>query len=143
LDVDCSFWIFWLPPEVEDTTYDDDSDMQDYEANPEGTVWIGGSSAQVPDEARPLAGVLECQGVQIELDGKSIGPWPLCPRQCSQDSEEFCILSDLAIRPSSIDGFTFRPRDPSPLKERCMELGGCEMQRLASCPVVVGYLKAI
>jgi hypothetical protein len=140
LDVACCFWFYWLPPEVEDTTYDDDSDMQDYESHPEGTVWICASSEHVPEEALPLAGTVECQGSRIELDGQSIGPWPLCP--IPDSCESTCVLSDLVIRPSPIEGYTLRAREPSPLKERCSEMGGCELCRLAACPVVVGYLQA-
>eukprot|EP00425_Heterocapsa_triquetra_P009774 CAMPEP_0195141040 /NCGR_PEP_ID=MMETSP0448-20130528/162250_1 /TAXON_ID=66468 /ORGANISM="Heterocapsa triquestra, Strain CCMP 448" /LENGTH=73 /DNA_ID=CAMNT_0040179419 /DNA_START=26 /DNA_END=243 /DNA_ORIENTATION=- len=49
---------------------------------------------------------------------------------CSLGALEFCI--------EAAKGFNYEPKRPSPLAERCEELGGCELQRLAQCPVVIG-----
>merc|ERR1712182_88794 len=42
---------------------------------------------------------------------------------------------------TKVEGMTYRMRDPSPLLERVNELGGCELQRLAFCPVALGFLE--
>merc|ERR1711920_1218401 len=40
-------------------------------------------------------------------------------------------------------GFTYRAKKPSPFFERHGELGGCELLRLAACPVGVGFLSRV
>lgn len=81
------------------------------------------------------------------MDGNSMGPFPL-EREATNtshiDSEDrLCSLASLAFDMSPIHGFEYRARDPSPLKERCEELGGCELQRLMNCPVAVGFFRPL
>jgi len=166
LDVACFLWIYWVPPEEdednfsmafekaseEDSGYREQEEEAEEEEEPEqpvGTVWISSDGELVPEEARPISGMLECLGSkvpEIQLDGRSMGPFTLTPVEtaAARDAGRApCLLSGLMIHPRAPEGFTYRPREPSPLAERCMELGGCEHQRLACCPVVIGYLTPI
>lgn len=55
-----------------------------------------------------------------------------------------CLLSKLVLDvPTSPVGYEFRAKEPAPLAERCDELGGCELQRIAQCPMAIGYLKPL
>lgn len=103
---------------------------------------------QIPDEALPIAGVLECLGAeneQVVLDGASRGPhhFRLPQRDARASHVEDCLLSKVQFLLTPPEGFTYRAREPSALAERCQELGGCELQRLVACPATVGYLKPI
>merc|ERR1719272_1731761 len=129
----CLLWIYWVGPEKEDNEYDHDSDMEDSHGidsqSPEGTVWVSACGDQVPDEALPVTGVLHCPGIQggqLHLDGSSVGPYMLHPETGTQNGH--CILSGLLVRPVPPDGYTYFAKEPSPLMERCEELGGCELQ---------------
>lgn len=151
LDMACLLWVYWMPPEE---PFEPDSEAESVdevveEEPPQGTVWISADSELVPEEAQPLTGVLECLGAkvpEIQLDGRSMGPFILAPSETAAAREAAgapCLLSGLVIHPRAPQGFTYRAREPSPLAERCMELGGCEHQRLVCCPVVMGYLSQI
>merc|ERR1712216_1118727 len=83
----------------------------------------------------------------VEIDGTSMGPFELVRAERSPfgSSDSWsCILRDIVVTVSQPPaGFRWRERDPSPLKDRCDELGGCEFSRLMRCPQVMGYLKPI
>jgi hypothetical protein len=145
LDMACLLWVYWRPPErpdQDDDSYDDDEDwVQDPEMPEKAAVWISASSAQVHDDALPLAGVLECKGMQgrqLQMDGQSVGPFVVHPEKGSKTHG--CIISELLIHPVPIENHTYVPTEPSPLLDRCSELGGCELQRLAQCPCIIGYM---
>lgn len=145
-DMACLLWIYWCPPERPDSEYGDDPDWEgdaSEEEVAECAVCVTASGDQVPDEALPIAGILECPGIRgqrVILDGQSIGPYVLHPASGSQCSHKQCFLSGLVLRPEQLDGYRFRLREPSPFQEHCDELGGCETQRLAENPKAIGFL---
>ena len=83
------------------------------------------------------------------VNGSSMGPFEL--RRASNDDDDDaaaaaaipCIASGVTLDVEPPDGFEYVPKDPSPLEERCEELGGCEYQRILACPQVVGTLVPI
>eukprot|EP00929_Paragymnodinium_shiwhaense_P098806 TRINITY_DN60317_c0_g1_i1.p1 TRINITY_DN60317_c0_g1~~TRINITY_DN60317_c0_g1_i1.p1 ORF type:complete len:1988 (+),score=456.49 TRINITY_DN60317_c0_g1_i1:105-6068(+) len=133
----CKFWIYWTPPE-------EDEEAADEEMPAEGLIWIAADKEHVDDLAAPLVGQLVCPeaaGDKVKLDGSSMGPFELRCGWISQGAVDPCILSTLSlenVQPPA--GYEFRAKRPSPLAERCIELGGCELQRLANCPMVIGFL---
>lgn len=150
LDMAVLLWIYWMDPKNdEENEYDDDSDFSKDpdEEDPqtmEGTVWVSACSAHVPEDALPLTGVIECpgiQGKQLCMDGQSVGPYVLHPESGTQ--RDGCILSGLTLRPKPPDGYVYFAKEVSPLQERCESLGGCEIERLAVCPVIMGYLTPV
>merc|ERR1712039_380062 len=98
----------------------------------------------------PAGSYLECSSIAAGmtiLDGKTIGPFTLQPSGTAGRPSDYAKgplvvwpLADLHVAPVPPEGYTFRVRHPSPFVERINELGGCELQRLISCPVAVGYL---
>eukprot|EP00931_Biecheleriopsis_adriatica_P061056 TRINITY_DN36697_c0_g1_i1.p1 TRINITY_DN36697_c0_g1~~TRINITY_DN36697_c0_g1_i1.p1 ORF type:complete len:1098 (+),score=160.55 TRINITY_DN36697_c0_g1_i1:45-3338(+) len=145
LEVACLIWVYWVPPE-EPEEPDPDWEEDEPPAEEDGTVWVCTNGDQVPDEARPIQGILRCpdaEDAEISIDGQSKGPILLRPRPGSGVSGGSCLLAQVTFEVTGApDGFTYQARTPSPLAERQAELGGCELQRLMHCPVVVGYLKA-
>eukprot|EP00929_Paragymnodinium_shiwhaense_P065269 TRINITY_DN32737_c0_g1_i1.p1 TRINITY_DN32737_c0_g1~~TRINITY_DN32737_c0_g1_i1.p1 ORF type:complete len:2034 (+),score=496.49 TRINITY_DN32737_c0_g1_i1:125-6226(+) len=132
LDVVFSVFVYWIPPEPED--YEDADD------GPMGMLWLALDEEQVPDEAQPVAGVLESPGTvqgEVVLDGSSVGPFIL---RVDKDAEapDRCLFAALKFHMKPPRGFEYMPRDPTPLSERLEELGGCELTRLVNCPVAVG-----
>ncbi|CAK0875380.1 unnamed protein product [Prorocentrum cordatum] len=139
LEVLCPIWIYYQPPEEEE------GDEGDEPLPSKALVFAAADGEHVPDDALPVSGAIECPGAQAEivLDGTSMGPFLVrrLPRKPEQrDEEQDCLLGGLRFRICGPPGHTFEPKDPSPLQERCGELGGCELQRLVQCPVVVGFL---
>jgi len=143
IQVQCPVWIYLFPPEEE----------EEYELGPdddppeplEGMVQLAVDAEMIPDEAKPIAGVLRCPGAlqsEIVLDGSTMGPFAITSVP-GEEALEWCLLSALTFTPDPLpEGFTeCRARDPTPLFERCEELGGCELQRLG-VPVTIGYVKA-
>eukprot|EP00928_Gymnodinium_smaydae_P017553 TRINITY_DN16710_c3_g2_i1.p1 TRINITY_DN16710_c3_g2~~TRINITY_DN16710_c3_g2_i1.p1 ORF type:complete len:1091 (+),score=255.34 TRINITY_DN16710_c3_g2_i1:489-3275(+) len=115
----------------------------DLDEPPEGTVWVCAAEHFVPEEAMPLQAEILCPAAEparLRLDGTAIGPVLLRRRADAPGSPLRCILAQVELRVQPPSGFSYRPRDPSPLAERCDELGGCELQRLMACPCVLGYL---
>eukprot|EP00929_Paragymnodinium_shiwhaense_P094929 TRINITY_DN55794_c0_g1_i1.p1 TRINITY_DN55794_c0_g1~~TRINITY_DN55794_c0_g1_i1.p1 ORF type:complete len:1104 (+),score=158.38 TRINITY_DN55794_c0_g1_i1:190-3501(+) len=147
LDVACLLWIYWVPPEADEDQEDDYQDWDEAPSAPEGTVWISAVEDLVPEEALPIKGVLRCRGAErqvIPLPGSSISPVLLRPSQESVErGEGHCLVAQVELEVDAPEGYSFRMRDPSPLAERFLELGGCELQRLMLCPCVVGYLKQV
>merc|ERR1711879_29393 len=149
-DVACLVWVYWFPPEEEEE--EEEEEDADEEAGeplppPEGTLWIACDAEQIADDAKPIKGALECPGSvekRLVLDGSSMGPFHLHTQGGGEgDGPTPCIFSGLTIHILHEDGFAYRAKDPSPLAERCEELGGCELQRLLSCPVVMGFLRPV
>ncbi|CAE8610133.1 unnamed protein product, partial [Polarella glacialis] len=82
---------------------DDDAPPQ------EGTVWVCTSGDQIPEEAKPLPGILRCSGAEeseIRMDGRFMGPILLRPSAASLASEpRCCLLSQVTFEglPASTD----------------------------------------
>lgn len=137
LEIACPLWVYWVPPDPDEVVPGELA---------ETTVWVALDKESLPDEALPIKGKLECPGSaeeEIELDGSRLGPFQLRRKGAPGPVEEemACLLG--AVRFSGLKaptGYTFRARDPTPLTERCQELGGCETERANSSPVIVGYL---
>jgi len=137
MTISCLIYVYWTLPE-------DDPDEQDEDAlPPDAMVWIACDIDHLPLDVRPVEGMLSCLGAETEdyeLDGQSVGPFLV---QGPKDAEyEMCLLSGLSVnvtRPP--EGYSWRAKDPSPLEERCTEIGGCELQRLAEVPSVIGFFK--
>lgn len=144
LDIACTFWIYWCPPEPEE---DDDEEWSG--ESPEGLIWITANSEHLPDDALPVEGVLECpcaEEAEIVFDGSTKGPFTLCPAPniaviAEADGNAPCLLAGLKFRAKPPHGYYHKAREPSPLQERCAELGGCELPRLVNCPVAIGAYK--
>lgn len=137
LHVACFIWIYWVPPDEPDLEAED-GDMEDED----GTVWICTNSDHIPDEALPLAGTLHCDAAEeseIRMDGTFMGPVLLRPARAKTGSH--CLISEVSFDAQAPREYTYLPKNPSPLAERQRELGGCEVQRLMHCPVVIGLLK--
>lgn len=139
LHVACLIWIYWVPPDEPDLEAEDgDIDNED------GLVYVCIDSDQIPDEARPLAGLLRCDGAEeseIRMDGRYMGPVLLRPARAKTESH--CLISEVSFDAEAPHGYMYLPKNPSPLAERQRELGGCEMQRLmhgVPC-VAIGSLK--
>eukprot|EP00928_Gymnodinium_smaydae_P033753 TRINITY_DN24099_c0_g3_i1.p1 TRINITY_DN24099_c0_g3~~TRINITY_DN24099_c0_g3_i1.p1 ORF type:complete len:1927 (+),score=336.51 TRINITY_DN24099_c0_g3_i1:499-5781(+) len=140
VDVRCVVWVYWLPLDVDE----DDEDAEDAEEPPapkEGMLFVVADGEQVPEEAKPVAGALEwssSSGCRVELDGQSIGPYFI---RSTSSQESSCALGDVKFLIDAPDGWEYNPRDPTALFERCEELGGCELERLVTCPICVGSLR--
>lgn len=141
LEVACHLWVYWIAPELYEEE-EADNDKEEDEVV-EGTVWVSAILCQLPEEARPLCGTLKCPGnPEYVLDGCTLGPFAFRSPNVTEDLSEdvTCILSELVVH-AEMEGHDYRCRDPSPFCERIQELGGCELQRLLQCPVVVGFLR--
>jgi hypothetical protein len=144
IDVACSLWIYWIPPTEEE---------YDSVDAPRGLISVSIDPDQVPEEARPLAGVLMCPGTldnELVLNGTSMGPFPLridrneaLGTLTLTGEHPPCILGGLEFVMKPPVGWEYNVKTPSPLAERCGELGGCELQRLMQCPVSVGSFQAL
>lgn len=135
----CQVFVYVLDPDEDDE--DDASEPEDRgpPPKPEATVWICGNESQIPDEARTVKGILHTPGARIpeqRLQGERFGPLSII-RHPDDDPDSCCLLADATFVP---DEGSYRAKDPSPLTERCEELGGCEFQRLVECPVIIGFL---
>jgi hypothetical protein len=125
--VRCAVFAYVCLPEDEDDT---------------GCVSLCAVEHQIPEGAIPVTGKLLCPGThekEIYLDGTSFGPFTL--HADSSLEERTCFIQHLMLE-TQVKGMIYRARDPSPLLERGNELGGCELQRLAFCPVALGFLEA-
>lgn len=106
-----------------------------------GCVSLCAIEQQIPEGAIPVTGKLLCPGTHekdISLDGTSFGPFTL--HADASPEERPCFIQHLTLE-TKVKGMNYRARDPSPLLERGNELGGCELQRLAFCPVALGFLE--
>lgn len=124
--VRCAVFAFVLLPE-------DDEDT--------GCASLCAVENQIPEGAIPVTGKLCCPGTherEICLDGTSFGPFTL--HSTSSADGRPCFIQHITLE-TAVQGMNYRVRDPSPLLERHDELGGCELQRLASCPVALGFLE--
>lgn len=145
LHVSCLVWIYWIPPDDEEYA-DADAEEDEEMEPPSGLIFVAADEEQIPEEAKPVEGILECPGArrsEIKVDGSSTGPYPLSLPSGASSYDSTCLVASLRFCMTPPQGFEFLPRDPSPLAERCLELGGCELQRLISCPAVVGSFKAL
>lgn len=138
----CQLYIYMLDPEEED---DEECASEPGDARPppklEATVWVCGNEDSIPDEARPVKGVLHTPGARIpeqRLQGERFGPLTII-RYPDDDPDQMCVLADASFVPEQ---GSYRAKDPSPLSERCAYFGGCEFQRLLECPVVMGFLSS-
>jgi hypothetical protein len=141
LEMLCAVWVYYQPPEEDEEEDEEGVDP----LPPKALVFAAADSEQIPDGALPVSGAVECPGAQADilLDGTSVGPFlvrRLPPKPGQDDEEQDCLLGGMHFRIMGPPGYNFEPKDPSPLRERCRELGGCELQRLVQCPQVVGFL---
>jgi hypothetical protein len=138
----CQLFVYALDPDDEDDEDEEDEPEEKHSPQkPEVSVWVCGNEGHIPDEARPVKGILHTPGARIpeqRLQGGRFGPFSIM-RHPDDDPEASCLLADATFVP---DEGSFRAKDPCPLAERCQELGGCEFQRLLECPVVIGFLSA-
>lgn len=131
-------WVYWWLPEP-----DEDEEEEEGELIEDAMVFVCANPEQIPDEARPVVGVLHCasgEEPEIRLDGTTMGPIVL--RRSRLQNGGDCLVSELLLDVDPPDGFRFEPRSPSPLAMRHEELGGCELQRLTMTPTVLGDLRA-
>jgi len=136
----CLVWIYAVPPDEEEQEEGEDTEPLDT------TIWVAVNPEQIPDEAQPVRGTLTLPWTkekQVKLDGSTTGPFPLSKVPDLPEAESHCLFARLALHCEPDGAFQFVAKDPSPLTERCVELGGCELLRLLACPVVVGYFKPI
>jgi hypothetical protein len=141
IDVECNLWFYWTPPDQEEMEWFMAGDVDEA---PEGMVFVAASPDQVPEDAKPIAGSVECPNTPgISLDGASIGPFIIRAGPTSPSGNQRCALGQLQLRTDGPEGFTYRAKYPSPLAERSEELGGCELQRLIGCPTALGFLKPV
>merc|ERR1719253_403110 len=118
-------------------------------------LFVSADPEQIPEEAKPVVCSFSCLGMKedcIRLDGNTMGPFeirlekrpPFPTGAASVDSDRRCMLADLMFLVEHPPlNFHYRNRCPSPLQERCEELGGCEFQRLLAVPQVMGYFKPV
>eukprot|EP00971_Amphidinium_carterae_P091160 1804380-Amphidinium_carterae.1 len=138
--VHCHVWIYAVPPDPPDSEAEagGDAELQDI------SIWIAVDPDQIPDEALPVRGEVTLPWTEeskVALDGKSLGPFPVTKSGSIPEAGEHCWLSRMTLVAEPDAEYEFQPKDPSPLQERCDELGGCELKRLFMCPVVIGYFK--
>merc|ERR1712048_20722 len=140
-------------PEVEEDEArgEDSSEAPIYE---QSCVWLAADPDHIPDDARPLHGCATCPCgpatpggtcdhlLQVKLNPQRIQAFELDLGSSLEDStgDANCLLGSVHLQCKRA-GFKWTPKDPSPLAERIAELGGCELQRLLDCPVVLGFLK--
>jgi len=145
LSISCLVYVYWTPPEVQEGETPEDAEDDAAASLAEGMVWVAVDVKHLPQDAQPLEGILSCTGAETpkhELDGSTTGPF-LIRRPKGMESDT-CLLSKLVLDvPTSPVGYEFRAKEPAPLAERCDELGGCELQRIAQCPMAIGYLKPL
>jgi len=116
--VDCPMWIYWVPP-------DEDEEAAEDEELAEATVWLALDQEQVPGEARPLEGYVDCPGTLVgcvTLDGASLGPFMLPPTE--QDTPS-------ASRPSSAATAATLPAEPTEAQQGTDTAGADTRCRLA------------
>jgi len=167
IEVSCLLWIYWVLIEDEESdagvvdtidaasggemagtaTADGADATQDDEVADAGCVWVAVNAEHVPDDARPISGVLRCPmacAAETVLGGHELGPFSLRVGSGIQAGGlPSCLLATVSFDIVAPDGFEYRARDPSVLFERCEELGGCELERLANCPATLGFLKRV
>eukprot|EP00971_Amphidinium_carterae_P335379 6471219-Amphidinium_carterae.1 len=143
--VHCHVWIYAIIPDSPEEQEEDaegneggDLELQDI------TIWIAVDPDQIPDGAQPVRGEVTLpwtQDSKVRLDGTSMGPFPITKNSTLPEVGEHCWLSRMSLVADPEGEYEFKPKDPSPLQERCDELGGCELKRLLLCPVVIGHFK--
>eukprot|EP00971_Amphidinium_carterae_P307791 6117310-Amphidinium_carterae.1 len=109
---------------------------------PSISLWVAVDPDQIPDEAVAVSGELVCPwdaGATAKLDGKTIGPFPQNLSHPHAEQADKCLLACMELRADPPPLYNYVAKDPSPLLDRCNELGGCEFQRLLSVPCVIGH----
>jgi hypothetical protein len=144
MDVTCLLWIYWIPPDEPGP----DEEAGDDDEPPDGMLFACADPEQIPDEAQPIACTISCPGaesIQIQHDGESFGPVAIrqSARKPVGSLPDECLLSKVQfLCPNPPANYRFRGKYPSPLAERCKEIGGCELSRI-TVPACVGYLKPV
>eukprot|EP00929_Paragymnodinium_shiwhaense_P086822 TRINITY_DN47240_c0_g1_i1.p1 TRINITY_DN47240_c0_g1~~TRINITY_DN47240_c0_g1_i1.p1 ORF type:complete len:2512 (+),score=513.77 TRINITY_DN47240_c0_g1_i1:108-7643(+) len=111
-------------------------------------VWLAADPAHIPEDALPLRGHVTCsikaekRTLRLELEVNKIEPivMELDGAVAASDAGCSCLLASLQLD-CMRKGYKWVPKDPSPLVERAIEIGGCELLRVAACPVCLGFLK--
>jgi len=132
-------------------------------------VWLSADARHVADDGLPLHGLVTCRtahGVEASgaMTGTTISPLVfnlgagkgfetegLVIEKAKEQKDiqrrattACCPLATLELtctRPGQEGSLCWCPKEPSPLMERTMEIGGCELQRILSCEVSLGFLK--
>jgi len=132
-------------------------------------VWLSADARRVADDGLPLHGLVTCRtecGVEVSgtMTGTTISPVVfnlgadqgfetegLVVEKAKEQKDKnvratmaCCPLATLELtctRPGQEGSLCWCPKEPSPLMERTREIGGCELQRILSCEVSLGFLK--
>jgi hypothetical protein len=118
----------------------------DVEKSSFGTVlvWICSSTDQIQGDMLSIEGCVSGEGLGGEQISVNLGTGAtevnlVAGAELGDAPLQRCSLASLRCEVSKL-GYVWRPRDPSPLKDRAEEIGGCEYLRLLACPTVMGYL---
>merc|ERR1712232_446012 len=142
-DVGCVVYLYWIPPDEEEESMmveNEDGEQEKYA--PEGMVFIASNPEDIPDEAKPLAGRILVPGAKndvINLEGATMGPFTL--HNSGTEPADGCLLAGLTLFVRAPTGWEYAGKTPSPLQERCAEVGGCELERLIYAPACIGKMK--
>lgn len=145
LAAEVRIFIYATEPEKEEEEEGAAEDENDYgPVYDPSVVWVAADRSHIDDEAKPLQGSVRCEAAGsgrcsaqvVHLDPAKVVATLLQP----QGEVGRCQLGRLRLschRPE----FYWSPKDPTPLAERVDEIGGCELMRLMTCPVALGFLK--
>lgn len=109
-------------------------------------VWMAADPAHIPDDILPIQGRVVCRDRSNALICCELGPSTVEPvifklgGESGTHEESHCLLAFLELC-CTRHGYRWTPKEPSPLVERAKEIGGCELLRVAACPVSLGMLK--
>lgn len=157
LSVRCFFWLYWVPSYLASTQDTANSDGDD-EVENNSLVFLAVDPEHMPEDARPVVGTITCGSQatvgstwgklsdvsRVDLDGGSLGPYQLRSRsEAAPTTGSLCMMSALQLALEAPEGFVYEPQEVSRMLERCQELGGCELSRLAACPMVVGAFRPL
>lgn len=149
--VDARLFVYQTDPDPEDEeTEQDPEEMPLYDMSP---VWLAVDPGHLPEDAKPIECCLTCPWpdakrlLRASFGPETVGCVELGAGEGAATSEasalrpgHVCRVAGLRLR-CRRDGFTWAPKEPSPLAARTEELGGCELLRVMDCPVALGFVK--
>eukprot|EP00930_Biecheleria_cincta_P087553 TRINITY_DN7677_c0_g1_i1.p1 TRINITY_DN7677_c0_g1~~TRINITY_DN7677_c0_g1_i1.p1 ORF type:complete len:2688 (-),score=571.77 TRINITY_DN7677_c0_g1_i1:33-8096(-) len=137
-------------PEEEEGAEQDPEEAPLYDMSP---VWLAADPGHLPEDAKPIECCLTCPWPDAKrlfragFGPESLGCVELGPGEGAATPEastlkpgHVCPVVGLRLR-CKRDGFSWAPKEPSPLAERTEEFGGCELLRVMECPVALGFFK--
>eukprot|EP00441_Pelagodinium_beii_P003763 CAMPEP_0197698686 /NCGR_PEP_ID=MMETSP1338-20131121/119624_1 /TAXON_ID=43686 ORGANISM="Pelagodinium beii, Strain RCC1491" /NCGR_SAMPLE_ID=MMETSP1338 /ASSEMBLY_ACC=CAM_ASM_000754 /LENGTH=284 /DNA_ID=CAMNT_0043282103 /DNA_START=92 /DNA_END=943 /DNA_ORIENTATION=- len=147
-------FVYCTDPEAEE---DADPDPEDGPLYDPSCVWLASDPGQITDDALACRGCLSCPWpasenlLKAKFGSKNIAALELHPARhesgragaatpSESSSSDPCPFAGIRLSGSRSD-FLWQPKEPSPLAERTAELGGCELLRLMTCPVALGFFK--